>query len=149
MQNAQDKKLTLKDSPEHVKVWNRNTLPYKEVFRDKLVEIGAGEHIVMHYEEAISFLKRMPPIKLDKNGQIPKEYWKYLQIDPEDKRRVEAYLREESEEKSSKVFVCAKCGDEFDTKKQLMKHVKKNHEDDLADRKTVRQLDDMLEDDND
>jgi uncharacterized C2H2 Zn-finger protein len=142
---AADKKPNL--GPYQVRIFNKNDIPYTEFFHDKLIEIPSGEYVIMQYDEALSFLRRMPPIKLDKNGMIPKKHMKYLQIDPDDKKRAEANLRTDADGKSNKVFVCCRCGDEFESKKALMKHVKKNHESELADKKTANQLDDMLEDD--
>ncbi len=59
----------------------------------------------------------------------------------------ETYTEEEllGEEKSSKSFVCFRCGKEFKSKKVLMKHVKNSHEDELVDEDTRAELDEELE----
>jgi len=71
--------------------------------------------------------------KFDKGGiQVPSSY-KWLEMDTDDKRRAELNLRNESEEKSSKVFVCMACNKEFSSKKSLINHSKEKHSDILLE----------------
>jgi hypothetical protein len=125
-----------------VKLWNRNTHPYSEIFNGKLIEIPANEYVVMDYEEANRFMGKWCPIKKDKGGTPLPSSYKMLAIDPKDKSRAEAFLRNESEVKAKKTFVCHCCGEEFEKKKALIDHVKKKHMNDLADEKTREELED-------
>lgn len=134
--------LGLKNMDFSVKVYNRNKFDHKELFQGKDVLILAGKHVVMEYDDAHKFLGQMFNIKLDKGGQQDPRSFKWLEMDKEDKRRCELLLRNESEEKAKKVFVCHSCGDEFKDKKTLLKHIKDEHLDDLVDEDAKEQLED-------
>jgi uncharacterized C2H2 Zn-finger protein len=110
-----------------VKVHNKNTYDYKENFKGKEIFIPAGKSIKMDYEEAHRFLGQMPEFKRTKDGNQDPTSYKWLEMDKDDRRRVELALRNETEEKSTKVFCCHACGEDFDDKKSLFKHVKKEH----------------------
>lgn len=115
-----------------VKVHNRNKFDHKEKFRDKDIFIKAGGHISMDYDEANRFLGQMFPPKFDKGGVQLATSFKWLEIDKDDRKRVELILRNESEEKAKRIFVCMACGEEFGSKSALMSHSKKKHEDILV-----------------
>jgi len=116
-----------------VKLWNRNKLDHNEKWRDKDISIPAGGYIKMDYDEANRFMGQMFTPKFDKGGiQVPSSY-KWLEMDTDDKRRAELNLRNESEEKSSKVFVCMACSKEFSSKKSLINHSKEKHSDILLE----------------
>lgn len=126
-----------------VKVWNRNKFDYSEIYNGKMVEIKAHGFVEMEYEQANRFMGKISPIKKDKHGiPLPSSY-KKLEMDPEDKRKAELCLRNETEEKLKKTFVCFKCSKEFSTKTRLLAHVKENHMDDLADETTRDEVEDM------
>lgn len=110
-----------------VKIYNRNQYDYQEKYRDKMVMIPSGGFIEMDYEEANRFLGKMPEFKRLKDGQQDPRSYKWLEMDKDDRRRVEMALRNEADEKSKKVFVCHACKKEFEDKKELLKHVKKEH----------------------
>jgi hypothetical protein len=115
-----------------VKVWNRNKFDHKELWRDKQIHIPAGGHISMDYDEANRFMGQMFSPKFDKGGiQLPESY-KWLEVDKDDRRRVEMSLRNETEEKAKRVFVCMACNKEFESKKALMAHSKEKHSDILV-----------------
>jgi len=99
-----------------VKVWNRNKYEYRELFKGKEIVIAAGKFVEMDYEQAISFLGKMCPIKKDKHGVCLPDSFKKLEIDQDDKRKAELSLRDEAEERSKKTFVCMKCMKEFTSK---------------------------------
>ena len=110
-----------------VKVHNRNRFDHKEKFRDKDFVIPAGGFIKMDYDEANRFLGQMFPPKFDKGGVQLATSYKWLEIDQDDRRRVELILRNESEEKAKRVFVCMACGKEFGSKSSLLSHSKEKH----------------------
>ena len=128
-----------------VKLLNKNSYPYTEVFNGKIIEIPANGHIVMDYEEANRFMGKWCPIKKDKGGTPLPSSYKMLAIDPEDRARAEAFLRNESDIKSKnqKTFVCHCCSEEFEKKKHLISHIKKKHMDQIVDEKTREEIEDM------
>jgi hypothetical protein len=126
-----------------VKLYNRNTYDYNEVFRGEPIHIKAGGYIVIDYEKANLFMGTMCSVKKDKGGKALPESFKKLEMDKEDRRRVELFLRDEKEEKARKTFVCHKCNEEFRSKASLVEHVKDEHLDDLADRKTREEVEEM------
>lgn len=116
-----------------VKVWNRNKYEYSEMFAGKEIVIPAGKHITMDYEQAQIFLGRMGKFIRTKDGQQDPKSFKWLEVDKDDKRRVELSLRNEQDEKIKKVFVCHMCGEEFSSRKSLLAHSTKEHADDLVE----------------
>ena len=111
-----------------VKVHNRNKFDYTEKFRDKDIFIPAGGNVMMDYDEANRFLGQYVTPKKGKDGVHLPSSFKRLEIDKEDRRRVELVLRNESEDKSKRVFVCMACGKEFGSKSSLLAHSKEKHE---------------------
>jgi len=109
-----------------VKLHNRNEYDYTELFRSQPIFIKAKGFIKMDYEDANRFLGQMPEFKRLKDGTQDPRSFKWLEMDKEDRRRVELALRNESEEKSKRIFVCHACGKEFDDKKALSKHAKEH-----------------------
>jgi hypothetical protein len=109
-----------------VRVYNRNTYPYREQFKGQMIEIAPKGFIKMDYEEANRFLGQMQPFRRLKDGNQDPTSYKWLEIDKDDRRKVEAILRNEAEEKSKRVFVCMACSKEFDSKKELLKHSKEH-----------------------
>jgi len=110
-----------------VKVHNRNSHDYQERFKGQEVFIKANSFVKMDYEEANRFLGQMPSFRRLKDGNQDPSTYKWLEIDKDDRRRVESVLKNESEEKAKKVFVCHACGKEFDSKKEMLKHSKEAH----------------------
>lgn len=123
-----------------VKVYNRNKYEYSEMFNGKEILIPAGKHVMMDYEEANRFLGKLGKFTRTKDGQQDPRSFKWLEIDKEDRRRVELLLRAEADEKATKIFVCHMCGKEFSSKKLLMGHIKSEHADDIIDDDGVAQL---------
>lgn len=128
-----------------VKVLNKNSHPYSEVFNGKIIEIPANGHVLMDYEDANRFMGKWCPIKKDKGGTPLPSSYKMLAIDPDDRARAEAFLRNDidTKAKGQKTFVCHCCGDEFEKKKALIAHIKKRHMDQLVDDKTREELEDL------
>lgn len=118
-----------------VKIYNRNSYDYSEKFKGQMVEIKSKGFVKMDYEDANRFLGQLPSFKRLKDGQQCPSSFKWLEIDPVDRKRVESILRNEAEEKAKKVFVCMACGEEFDSKKELIKHSNMKHSDIMVEEK--------------
>jgi len=94
----------------------------------------------MDYFEAIAFKGQMVPYIRMKNGlQDPKSY-KMIDLDKDDVEKVKAFLAGHRDEEKEKVYVCERCGKEFLTKNGLMKHIKKNHLDDMVEKEARDEL---------
>jgi uncharacterized C2H2 Zn-finger protein len=117
-----------------VKIHNRNQYDYTEKFKGREIFVPAGSFIEMDYEEGNRFLGQMPEFKRLKDGTQDPRSFKWLEMDKDDRRRVELALRNESEDKAKKIFVCHACKKEFDDKKDLLKHVKKEHMNQLEEK---------------
>jgi hypothetical protein len=126
-----------------VRLFNRNSYDYSEDFQGRTILIKAGEFVVMDYEEANRFMSKMNNPKRGKDGLFIKSTFKRLDIDPDDRRRAESYLRDEKEEETKRIFVCHACTKEFTSKQALTKHVKDMHMDELADQKTREAVEEM------
>ena len=112
-----------------VKVHNRNKFDHKEMFQGREIFIPANGYLLMDYEEANRFLGQMVTPKFDKGGVQLATSYKWLEIDKKDKLKAEATLRNEQEEKATKIFVCMACNKEFTSKSALLKHSKNEHSD--------------------
>jgi uncharacterized C2H2 Zn-finger protein len=99
----------------------------------------------MDYDAAQSFLGQFTPVVRMKDGTSDPRFLKKLEIDKDDARRCELVLRNEQEEKAEKVFVCQACMKEFSSKKSLLKHVKDNHMESVADKKSRDEIEDTEE----
>lgn len=67
-----------------VRVLNLNTHPYKENFRDRVIEIPAGGHVEMDEDEAEYFLTAYTAPRKDAQGRPDPLYFKKLKIHPDD-----------------------------------------------------------------
>ena len=123
-----------------VRVWNKHNLDHTEKFKGQVIHIPAGKCIEMDYFEAIAFKGQMVPYIRMKNGlQDPKSY-KMIDLDKDDVEKVKAFLAGHRDEEKEKVYVCERCGKEFLTKNGLMKHIKKNHLDDMVEKEARDEL---------
>ncbi len=110
-----------------VKIHNKGDYDYSEKFRGSEIFIKSKGFVKMDYEQANMFMGTMPPFSRRKDGtQDPRSY-KKLVMDDDDRRRVEAILRNEAEDKSKKIFVCMACNKEFSSKAALKKHSTEDH----------------------
>lgn len=115
-----------------VKVWNENTLDYKEEFRDKKIEIKAGQFIEMDDDEAVLFLGSFSPIKVGGDGEKLPESFKKLRI--EYPGRVPYDLKE------AKQNTCIGCGFEATSALELQGHIFQTHADQMADEDAKEEL---------
>jgi ribosomal protein L37AE/L43A len=124
------------------KLYNRNSFDHKEMFQGKQIVVPANSFIMMDYDAAQQFMGQFTPVVKLKDGTTDPKFHKKLEIDKDDARRCEAALRNESEEKAEKVFVCQSCLKEFGSKKALLKHVKEKHMDSVVDEKSRDEIED-------
>lgn len=96
---------------------HRDGLTHKEKYKDEMIEIKAGEYVLMDYEDAVQFRSQYFPMKVDAmNVQLPESY-KMIQIEP---HTAEALVVE------SKKFVCQMDGREFPSQAELDAYTKQN-----------------------
>ena len=59
----------------NVRVWNDNTFPFTQVFKEEKITIPPRSFKVMEYYEAMEFKSAFSPIERDGDGQaLPKSY---------------------------------------------------------------------------
>lgn len=95
-------------SDKKVKVINTNVHPYKEVFQSKLIEIPAGEYIVMDKDKASLFLGTANPIIRDADGAPKPESYKKLHMEPWKEGEDKKAAQENEQEASSSVVPAPK-----------------------------------------
>lgn len=128
-----------------VRVYNKNSVTHKEVFKGDEIIIEPGKCIKMDFYDAIQFRGQFKSPIFNKGGVQTLESMKIVQIDPEDYKKALSELNQDGEERMSKSFVCFKCGKEFKSKKVLLTHVKNQHEEDIVDEDTRAELEEELE----
>lgn len=128
-----------------VKVYNRNSITHKELFKGDEIVIQPGKYIMMDFNDAVDFRGQFIAPRFNKGGQQLVESMKIIEIDKEDYKRALDEINNRGEEKSKKTFVCFKCGKEYISKKALLTHVKNSHSDELVDDETREELDAELE----
>ena len=128
-----------------VKVWNRNSYDFKQMFKDSEIFIPATKHIEMDYFEAVDFLGKYHPIVMRKDGtQDPRSY-KKLEIDKSDLKR---YIDErdgqakDEDDSAKSSWKCPVCTKDFKTQKGLLTHIKANHQDAMVDKEARDELSD-------
>ncbi len=105
------------------KVFNKHPLGYthKEKFRDELIEIKAGEYVLMDYEEAVLFRSQYFPMKKRPTGEDDPAGFKVISLEPMDGAPVAV-------EKQAG-FICHFDGMKFPTQASLDFHIKENYAD--------------------
>jgi hypothetical protein len=63
------------------RVWNDNTYPHTETFKEKTITIAPKSHIEMDYDEAKEFKSKFTPIKTDGEGNPLPESFKMIRIE--------------------------------------------------------------------
>ena len=127
-----------------VKVWNRNIYPFSQVFKGDKIFIEPGKFIEMDYDEAVLFKSSATPIVRDTSGQDDPRFFKMIEIDPEDVKRIYDFRSNNANtDPSIMKYVCHMCTKEFVTKKGLLKHIKTNHLDAMGDEDA---RDDLIDD---
>ncbi len=117
-----------------VKVWNKNSYPYSEKFKDQPITIEANSYVEMDYDEAVLFMGTFrTPVKMKDGRQDPKSY-KWLEIDKDDQKAVRDARASAAGDAAEKTFVCHVCQKEFRTKNGLLKHTRDKHIGQLVDK---------------
>ena len=93
---------------------------HKEKFRDELLQIKAGEYILMDYEDAVLFRGQYFPMTMDAGGQQDPKSYKVIKIEPDDKS---------AQTDVKKVYVCHVDGKEFPTPQELEAYVQAKYGD--------------------
>lgn len=119
-----------------VEVHNLNVYPYKEMFRDRMIEIPAKGFIEMEYGEAVIFKGTMNAVKTDGDGNVLPEYYKKIKIVQDPSEKME--LAEQRAKRAS--FKCQACGFQAEDKQELHIHIKEEHVHQLKDPKVAKQL---------
>lgn len=104
-------------------VWNKhpNGLKHTERFRDQMIEIPAGEFILMDYEDAVQFRGQFTPIVRTPMGDIDPKSYKVIELKPHDPNAKQA--------QSPKKYVCNMDGREFQSQSELDAYLEANYAD--------------------
>lgn len=104
-----------------VKVWNENKYDYTEQFRDQLIKIPAGKHIMMEEGEAKLFRGSFKAPELDGNGLPTPSSFKRIRIE-----RMSDEVEAAPEAASN---ICQACRYEAASGKDLLEHIAASHAD--------------------
>jgi hypothetical protein len=110
-----------------VRVWNDNVFPFRQIFKDKEIFIGAKKFIEMEETEAYEFRGAYSPIVRDGDGQPTPESFKMIRIEKTDKTAHKPIA-------AAQENVCQACGKQFPNKKELEAHIDAEHLDQLSDK---------------
>lgn len=102
-----------------VKVWNDNTHPFTQVFKEKKISIPAKSYVEMEFYDAYDFLGTYFPVEHDAAGiQDPKSY-KMLRVDRGDAvRGIQGKIKKN---------ICIVCAHESPSPEELEAHTKVKH----------------------
>lgn len=104
-----------------VKVWNDNVHPYKEQFRDQLIQIPPKKFILMEAGDAHLFKGTFAPIKLDADENPIPEGYKMIRIEESGADVIEMPKVNE--------LLCQACKYEGSSAGDLSEHIKSTHKD--------------------
>ena len=108
----------------NVRVWNDNTYPYTEQFRDQKIHIPAKGFIMMEAGEAHLFRGSFAPVQLDGDGNPHPSGYKMIRIEETSSEPVPAVTVNEKK--------CIACAYEATSKADLDEHVKAAHAADVV-----------------
>lgn len=114
-----------------VKVWNDNSYDYKETFREQKIEIPAKGFIKMEQDEAELFKGTFAGILLDADSNPDPRGFKMIRIEP-----IGAEKAEDAPEK----FVSHRDGQVFDTKAELLNHLKQFENEVIVDEQAEKEM---------
>lgn len=106
-----------------VKVWNDNTHTYREMFREKDIEIKPKTYIEMELNDAHLFLGTYAPMKFDGDGNPIPSGFKML--------RIEEIRGTPAPQVKLDTLTCQACKHEADTEAEMQAHVKEAHADSI------------------
>lgn len=109
------------------RVWNRHPegLTHKEKFREQLIEIKAGEYILMDYEDAVQFRGQYFPILKNAQGAPDPRGFKCIHLEPDGDAEMGVKI-------GAKEFVCMKDGAKFPTQAMLDRHIEQNYKEEIV-----------------
>lgn len=114
-----------------VKVWNRNTFPFKQVIKEVEYKIPAQSFIEIEYDDASMLVKSFSPIVLGSDDMPTQQSKKMLEIDADDVRK----FREFSQNKAKGGnYLCQACGYVCANKWELKGHIMSEHQHQFDDR---------------
>lgn len=108
-----------------VKVINDNTYDFKQDFKGVEVKIPAGKHVEMEYSEAVEFLAKFYPMKVDSTGRQLPESYKMLRMDP----TVPPYDDNPVQQAAGDEYMCHSCGYKGLSQWDLEGHIRNLHAD--------------------
>ena len=113
-----------------IRIWNDNTVPYKETFRERDITILPGKFIDMEADEATQFMGTYSPVKVDGSGNPTRESMKMLR-----REFIEPLFDDGTGAKAlNDDFKCNVCGKVCVDQEHLDGHVNANHLDAMADK---------------
>jgi len=115
-----------------VKVWNKNVHPYKEEFREHKIEIPAGEHIMMEYDDAKLFQGSFSPVVKLANGQPDPKFYKMIVV--EEPPQVDTSKGVASD------LMCQVCRYLAETKSDLINHLQTHSDSAVVDQEAEREI---------
>lgn len=101
-----------------VRVYNDNVHPYREKFKDKMIDIPSKNFVIMDYDDAIIFRGRHNPVVLDGGGNANPESYKMIRI-VEDSNEPVVPQKEK--------ILCHACSKIFPTALALDMHITDSH----------------------
>ena len=114
-----------------IRIWNDNTVPYKETFREREIHILPGKYVDMEADEATQFLGTYCPVEVDGMGNPTRESMKMLR-----REFIEPLFDDGTNNfKASDDFKCNVCGKVCVDQEHLDGHINANHLDAMADPK--------------
>jgi hypothetical protein len=103
-----------------VRVWNDNTHPYTETFREQRIHIKPKSYVLMEEGEAHDFKCSFAPAKLDADGRPVAEGYKMI--------RIERHTEDAPEPVAAKTaLLCQACRYEGENEADLNEHIKATH----------------------
>lgn len=109
------------------RVYNKHPLGFthREKFQDSIIEIKAGEYVLMDYEDAVAFRGQYFPMRMNAQDVQDPESYKCIEIVKDDS------VVDEKPAVETK-WVCHFDGKEFPTKDLLMSYIEQNFKDKIV-----------------
>jgi len=105
-----------------VKVWNNNTVEWKEKFKGEDIVIPSKGYIEMEFYEAHEFKGQFAPIKIKGDGTQDPTSFKMIKVDA-----LKQEEKDELEEEGQEVYPCNLCKKVYSTEGALVKHSEAQH----------------------
>lgn len=106
------------------KVVNDNVHPFKQEFKESVINIPAKGSVEMDRDDAVMFVGAFFAPKLDGNDQPDPRFFKMLRIEEGSKK---------ADEPVEETFVCQRCKFVAKSQDELNSHIETEHAEDWAD----------------